>query len=83
MFCYSGKALLLHDTLVHKEMIKPNNVNWLVVDNLELEQVGLAFFDDMCYYNILPDQTLKQQKLDNYIRILEKIKPSKLSKIRA
>ena len=67
MFCYSGKAILLHDTLVHMGRIKPKNIDWIVVDNYEFGQVGLAFSDGLCYYNILPIQTVKRQNLDNYI----------------
>lgn len=82
MFCYSGKALLLHDTLVHTGYLDPASVSWIVVDNFELGQVGLAFSDGVCYYNVLPDQTVKRQDLDNYIRVLEKIKHNKLDKIK-
>tara|TARA_B100000900_G_scaffold167161_1_gene141911 strand:- start:238 stop:669 length:432 start_codon:yes stop_codon:yes gene_type:complete len=82
MYCYSGKALLLHDTLVHMGKIDPKNVSWFVADNFEFGQVGLAFSDGVCYYNILPNQTVKRQDLDNYIRVLEKIKHNKLDKIK-
>ncbi len=82
MYCYSGKALLLHDTLVHMGKIDPNKVSWFVADNYEFGQVGLAFSDGVCYYNILPNQTVKRQDLDNYIRVLENIKHNKLDKIK-
>ena len=78
MYCYSGKALLLHDTLVHMGKLDPKNIVWFVADNYEIGQVGLAFSDGVCYYNILPNQTVKRQNLDNYIRVLEKIKHNKL-----
>ena len=78
MYCYSGKALLLHDTLVHMGKLDPKNIIWFVADNHEIGQVGLAFSDGVCYYNILPNQTVKRQNLDNYIRVLEKIKHNKL-----
>lgn len=81
MFCYSGKAILLHDTLVHMERIEPKNISWIVVDNYDYGQVGLAFFDGLCYYNILPDTVVKRQNLDNYSRVLEKINKNKLDKI--
>ena len=82
MFCYSGKALLLHDTLAHMGLLDPATVSWFVADNFEFGQVGLAFSDGVCYYNILPNQTVKRQDLDNYIRVLEKIKHNKLDKIK-
>lgn len=82
MFCYSGKAILLHDTLAHMGLIDPSAISWFVADNYEFGQVGLAFSDGVCYYNILPDQTVKRQNLDNYIRVLEKIKHNKLDKIK-
>ena len=82
MFCYSGKAILLHDTLAHMGLIDPSTISWFVADNYEFGQVGLAFSDGVCYYNILPDQTVKRQNLDNYIRVLEKIKHNKLDKIK-
>ena len=81
MFCYSGKAILLHDTLVHMDRINPKNIEWFVVDNFDFGQVGLAFSDGLCYYNILPDTVVKRQKLDNYSRVLEKINKNKLDKL--
>jgi len=82
MFCHSGKALLLHDTLVHTGYLDPETVSWFVADNFEFGQVGLAFSDGVCYYNVLPNQTVKREDLDNYIRVLEKIKHNKLDKIK-
>jgi hypothetical protein len=82
MFCHSGKALLLHDTLAHMGLLDTSTVSWFVADNHEFGQVGLAFSDGVCYYNILPNQTVKRQELDNYIRVLEKIKHNKLDKIK-
>lgn len=73
MFCQSGKAVLLHDTLVHMNIIDSDKTHWFVADNYEFGQVGLAFSNGLCYYNILPDQTVKRENLDNYIRVLEKI----------
>ena len=80
MFCHSGKAILLHDTLAHMGILDPSTVSWFVADNFEFGQVGLAFSSGVCYYNILPNQTVKIQELDNYIRVLEKIKHNKLDK---
>tara|TARA_B100001057_G_C22275805_1_gene728765 strand:- start:94 stop:567 length:474 start_codon:yes stop_codon:yes gene_type:complete len=81
MFCYSGKAILLHDTLVHMGRIEPKNINWIVVDNYDFGQVGLAFSDGLCYYNILPDTVVKIKNLDNYSRVLERINKNKLDKL--
>lgn len=77
LFCYSGKALLLHDTLVHTGYIKPDLIKWFVADNFEICDVGLAFSEGLCYYNILPDRTVKRENLDNYINIIEKFQPHK------
>ena len=40
MYCYSGKALLLHDTLVHMGKLDPKNII------LELEELELELIDD-------------------------------------
>tara|TARA_Y100001937_G_scaffold9268_1_gene11431 strand:+ start:4341 stop:4814 length:474 start_codon:yes stop_codon:yes gene_type:complete len=77
MFCHSGKAILLHETLVHMGKINPKDTYWFVADNFEFGQVGLAFSNGLCYYNILPNQTVKRVDLDNYIRVLEKINHKK------
>lgn len=77
MFCHSGKAILLHETLVHMGKIKPKDTHWFVADNFEFGQVGLAFSNGLCYYNILPNQTVKRADLDNYIRVLEKVNHKK------
>ena len=77
MFCHSGKAILLHETLVHMGKINPKDTHWFVADNFEFGQVGLAFSNGLCYYNILPNQTVKRADLDNYIRVLEKVNHKK------
>ena len=35
MFCHSGKAILLHETLVHMGKINPKDTHWFVADNFE------------------------------------------------
>ena len=78
MFSNSGKAILLHETLVHMGKINPVDTHWFVADNFEFitfTQIGLAFPNGLCYYNISTDQTVKRTNLDNYIRVLEKINP--------
>lgn len=73
LFCHSGKAILLHETMVHMGRLQPEETRWFVADNHEFGQVGLAFSNGLCYYNILPNQTVKRADLDNYIRVLEYI----------
>ena len=81
MFCVSGKAILLYHTLAQLKYIDTRNVRWLVVENKEIWQEGLVFFDGVCYYNILPNTSVNIQNFDNYITVREIIRQEKLTKI--